>query len=445
MSKSISFSVILLLLVISSQAQVQNNKIPFVLRLESVEINNFPALQSFSYATWQGKWLLIGGRKDGLHRRQPWASFNEEGQNSFLYVVDPGKNKVWKKSLKDLPVNIAEQLQSTNLQFFQIENRLILTGGYGYRKSKSDYITHPYITLIKVDDLINSIIENKDIVNAFTQIEDARMAVTGGRMARTGDTVLLVGGQRFDGMYNPHGPDHGPGFTQKYTNEIRKFIISYKDNLPSISYYSAIQDSINLHRRDYNLVPQIFPDGESGYTIFSGVFQYNADIPFTNAVDILNGYYKVKNEFVQKLNHYHCAVMPLYGGSSADMYTVFFGGIAQHFADSVANVQQIADVPFTKTIGIVTRNKKTFEESYLTIEMPGYLGAAAEFIFNPAVKMYKEGIADIDALGKNDEVLIGYIVGGINSTGKNIFLSNTGKESSAQSSIIKVYLTMKNN
>ncbi len=443
MKKNILFSIIVLLLFISSLAQVQNNKIPFVLRLELVEVNNFPALQSFAYATWQGKWLLVGGRKDGLHRRQPWASFDEEGQNNFMYVVDPVKKQVWKQSLQKLPISIKEQLQSTNMQFYQIENKLILAGGYGYSKTADDHITYPYLTIIKVEEAINAIINGQPLTNVIMQAKDERIAVTGGRLAKIGDTLLLAGGQRFDGMYNPMGPAHGPGFTQNYTNEIRKFIITYKDNAPSIAYYAAIHDSINLHRRDYNLVPQIFPDGENGYTMFSGVFQYNADIPFTNAVDIAGGYYKVNNQFVQKLNHYHCAVLPVFSGKSADMYTIFFGGIAQYYPGTKGEMLESADVPFTKTIGIVTRKKGNFTENYLPIEMPRYSGAAAEFIFTPDVKMYNEGIADLDALQKDSDVLIGYIVGGIKSTAKNIFLSNTGTESNTQKTIMKVYLTVK--
>ena len=75
--------------------------------------------------------------------------------------------------------------------------------------------------------------------------------------------------------------------------------------------------------------------------------------------------------------------------------------------------------------------------------MPGYLGAAAEFIFMPELTLYNDGIADIRQL-KNDEMAVGYIVGGINSSEKNIFFSNTGKESKASSSIIKVYIKKSN-
>ena len=424
---------------IMATAQKQNTVFPFTLRLEQMEINNLPSLQSFAYATWQGKWLLVGGRIDGLHRRQPWATFDEEGQNKYIYVVDVEKKLVWKQSLEKLPTSIAEQLQSTNMEFFQTGNSLVLTGGYGYSKTADDHITYPYLTIIKADELITAIMNKNEISGSFVQIRDERMAVAGGRLAKIGDTVLIAGGQRFDGRYNPHGPDHGPGFTQEYTNEIRKFTIEYEKNIPGIKNYSAIKDTINLHRRDYNLVPQVFQHDELGYTMFSGVFQYHEDVPFTNFVDILGGTYKVNNSFKQKFSHYHSAVLPLYDKTTASMYTVFFGGIARYYPGSNGKIMDNKDVPFTKTISIITRKEGKVEETYLPLQMPGYSGTAAEFIFTEGIQMFKEGIADINLL-KEGEELIGYIMGGINSSSKNIFWDNTGNESKANGKLIRVYL-----
>ncbi len=439
MIKYFSVSIAFSLSVLLAAAQKIKSEFPFTIRLEQMEINNMPALQSFAYATWQGKWLMIGGRKDGLHRRQPWATFDEEGQNRFIYVVDPQNKKVWKQTLENLPTLVAEQLQSTNMEFCQTGNNLIVTGGYGYSKTADDHITFPYLTVIKVDELITAILNNKEIKNSFFQIKDELMAVTGGRLAKLRDTFLLAGGQRFDGRYNPHGPDHGPGFKQEYSNEIRKFTIEYDKGIPVIKNYSATKDSINLHRRDYNLVPQVFKNDELGYTMFSGVFQYNQDIPFTNFVDIVGGTYKVNNNFEQKFSHYHTAVMPLYDKAAASMYSVFFGGIARYFPGSNGKVLDNKDVPFTKTISVVIRKDEKEEEIFLPIQMPGYLGAAAEFIFMPDTRMYMDGIADAGFV-QHEENFVGYIVGGINSSANNIFFDNTGKESKANGKIIKVYM-----
>lgn len=427
------------LTITGTKAQITKPEFPFSIRLEQMEITDMPALQSYAYATWDNKWLLVGGRKDGLHRRQPWATFDEEGQNRFIYIVDPQNKKVWKQSVEQLPASIAEQLQSTNMEFYQTGNRLILTGGYGYSRTADDHITFPFLTVINVAELINAIVNKKTISNTVIQIRDERMAVTGGRLAKTGDTMLLAGGQRFDGRYNPHGPDHGPGFTQAYSNEIRKFIVEYDKNTPVIKNYSAIKDTINLHRRDYNLVPQVFKNDALGYTMFSGVFQYGEDIPFTNFIDIVGGSYKVNNNFNQKFSHYHTAVLPIYDKSSASMYSVFFGGIARYYPDVNGKTIDNKDVPFTKTVSVIIRNAGMEKEIYLPIQMPGYLGTAAEFIFSEDTGIYKPGIADANSLN-NEETLIGYIVGGINSTGSNIFFDNSGNESKASGRVIKVYL-----
>ena len=419
-------------------AQKAEKGFPYTIRLVQTEIIDFPALQSFSYAVDDGKWLLLGGRKDGLHRRQPWATFDEDGRNNIIYVIDPIEKKVWKSSSKTLPVSLADQLQSTNMEFCQTGNKLLLAGGYGYSKQKDDHITFPYLTVINVKEIMHSIINDLPFNQHIIQIKDERMAVTGGRMVNSGEQWLLIGGQRFDGLYNPHGPDHGPGFKQEYTNEIRTFKLNFDNSKPEIKYYSAIKDTVNLHRRDYNLVPQIFTNGLPGFTVFSGVFQYNKDLPYTTSVDISGNNHHVIAGFHQKLNHYHSAVLPLFDTKDTTMYTLFLGGIAQYYPDVNGKIVNNTDVPFTKTISLVSRNKNGIKETWLPVQMPGYLGASAEFIFAENISMYSEGVALPPQ--ENAEILIGYIVGGIHSGEKNIFWSNTGEESKASNNLIKVYL-----
>ena len=99
-------------------------------------------------------------------------------------------------------------------------------------------------------------------------------------------------------------------------------------------------------------------------------------------------------------------------------------------------------VPFTKTISVVRRNKNTTIETFLPVQMPGYLGAGAEFIFASGISQAgRNGIADMNNVPGN-ETLIGYIIGGINSSDQNIFWVNNGKESKASSAVFKVYITI---
>ena len=172
---------------------------PFQVTLEPVIPEGFAGLQSYAWAKDGDKVLLAGGRTDGLHRRQPFASFNKKYNNTELIVLDLKQEKVWKKNIFSLPVSFAEQLQSSNMEFFQQGNQLLIIGGYGYSETKRDHITHPAVISIKVKELINAIITSQDISPFIVQLIDERMAVTGGRLNKLGNLLYLVGGQRFDG------------------------------------------------------------------------------------------------------------------------------------------------------------------------------------------------------------------------------------------------------
>jgi hypothetical protein len=244
---------------------------------------------------------LIGGRTDGLHRRQPFAAFLAADNNTTAYVVNPATAEVWSASLSSLPTAVFEQLQCTNMEFEMRGNTLYIIGGYGFSPTANDHITHSKLTAIDMPGAIAAIKTGGALTPHFRQIDDVRMAVTGGYLGLLNDEFYLVGGQRFIGRYNPQGPDFGPGFIQEYTNAIRRFRISDDGASMSITDFAETVDTVNLHRRDYNLVPQIFPGGSQGFTAFTGVFQYVADIPWLNTVDIGPEGYTVVPGFEQLL------------------------------------------------------------------------------------------------------------------------------------------------
>ncbi|HMT00510.1 MAG TPA: T9SS C-terminal target domain-containing protein, partial [Saprospiraceae bacterium] len=96
---------ILLFVVLPMAAQ----ELPFLVRLNAVEINGMGGIQSFAFGQHDGKWLIAGGRLDGLHRRQPFASFDLAGHNNQLIVIDPIGKKFWKASLLGLAAEIQVQ------------------------------------------------------------------------------------------------------------------------------------------------------------------------------------------------------------------------------------------------------------------------------------------------------------------------------------------------
>ncbi len=302
--------------------EVSAQETPFQVYLEPLEINEVGGLQVFAFGQHDGKWLILGGRLDGLHQRQPWSAFNAAGKNNQIIVIDPVNKQKWTAPLTTLSASLQGQLSSTNMQFHQHNDMLYFLGGYGYSTVAVNHITYNNLTAINVPATIDAVINGTSFSNFFRQISDPQFAVTGGHLKKVFDTYYLVGGNKFDGVYNPN---NNPTFTQVYTNQIRKFKINDDGTALSVTHLRTITDAENLHRRDYNVVPQIMPNGEQGLTAFSGVFQKDVDLPFLNCVNIDSSGYAIQDSFSQYYNHYHCAVLPLYSESNNEMHTIFFG------------------------------------------------------------------------------------------------------------------------
>ena len=432
----------LLLLFIGSLSARSQDSFPFKIAVEPLFIEGFNGLQSYAWAKNGNQVLLVGGRKDGLHRRQPFASFSKKENNTEIIVIDLEKNRSWKKSVLSLPASLAEQLQSSNMQFYQHRNELILTGGYGYSETRKDHITHPSLVIIKVKELIQAVINDQDISGLFQQIVHEKMAVTGGRLHQLGDTYYLVGGQKFDGRYNPHGPDHGPGFSQQYSNQVRTFKLTAKEDQPLITDYKAITDTALFHRRDYNLLPQYDLNGNEMLTIYSGVFRPDKDLPYTTLVDITADQHRELTGFNQQFSHYHTAFLPVYDQAKKTQYAIFFGGIALQYRSDSGLLKTDDQVPFVKHFSVVERSPAGTTEYLLPEGFSGYFGAAAEFI--PAdPKLFTSNGMLIAAKAGKKSVTVGYIFGGIDSRAENVFWSNDPAASRASPVIWKINIAGK--
>lgn len=425
-----------------SHAQVPD----FDIQLEALTINSMPGIQSFAMGQHNGKWLIVGGRLDGLHKAMGMGMmgppFPTSGNNTNLVVIDVNTQQVWTKSLSSLPVDLQEQLSSTNTEFIQNGNYLYVFGGYGYSSAAGKHITFSKLTAINLPNVVSAIISGTSITACFRQTTDTAFRVTGGEIGKIYDHYYLVGGHNFDGTYH-HMMGMGM-FTQTYTNQIRKFSISDDGTTISITHSPSVTDNVNLHRRDYNLIHQIMPDGKEGLTAFSGVFQTLVDLPYLNCVNIDSTGYSVNNSFSQYYNHYQCANLAVYSANTNRMHNVFFGGIAQYYDDNGVLTQD-DNVPFVKTIGLVTRDADGVMTEYkMPVEMPSLLGAGSEFIVNNTLPRYDNDVLQLDDL-PNDTVLAGYIFGGISSPAANVFNSGmmSSNNTAATSQIFKVWLIKK--
>lgn len=430
-NKLILFCVMLFCLVLHAQSSF-----PYDVVLTPVNVTGLPGLHSYAFGQDNGKWLVMGGRKDGIHARQPFNAFPENQNNTDIYVVDVFNNQLWSASLNTLSTSIKEQLQSTNMNFYQDENTLYIIGGYSFSTTANDHITHDKLTSIDVPGLISAIINNTSIIPYFKQITNSNFAITGGQLGKIGNDFYLIGGHRFDGRYNPM---NNPTFTQTYSNAIRKFQIDNSGTQLSISNYAEIIDAVHLHRRDYNLVPQVFPNGELGYTISSGVFQISADLPFLYPVDIKSSGYYPQTGFNQYLSNYHSGKVGLYDSNLNQMHNLFFGGMSQYYFQN-GNLIQDNTVPFVKTISRVSRlSDGSLEEYQLPIEMPSLKGSGAEFIPNKNLPHYSNEVIQLANIA-DTEFVIGYLYGGIYSSSPTAFTDNQTNLTSADPAVYEVKL-----
>jgi len=424
------------LMLLFSKITSAQNTFPYDLQLIPITIANLPGLHSYAFAQHDGKWLIIGGRKDGIHARQPFNAFPNSQNNTTIYVVDIETQLFWSASVNSLPTAISEQLQSTNMNFHQDGNTLYLIGGYAYSVSENDHVTFDKLTSIDVPNLINAIIDGTPISSYFKQIANPIFQNTGGQLGKIGNEFYLVGGQTFMGRYNPMG---NPTFEQTYVSKIQKFTIDNSGTQLSFSNYFEVVDEVHLHRRDYNLVPQIFPDGEEGYTISSGVFQINADLPFLYPVDIKSSGYFPQTQFNQYLSNYHSGKVGIYDQENNRMHSLFFGGISQYYYNGTTLVQD-NNVPFVKTISRTTRLADgTLSEHNFPVEMPNLKGAGAEFILNKNLSHYTNEVIKLNDIATT-EFVIGHLYGGIQSPMRNAFSTNQTNATSADPTIYEVKL-----
>lgn len=427
-------SILLLLLTFALPTWAQ--QFDYQLQITPVTINNLPALHSLAKAQHNGKWLLIGGRKDGIHARQPFNAFPAAQNNTSVYVVDVAANQVWSASLSTLPTSVQEQLQSTNMNFYQDKDSLYIIGGYAFSATANDHITFNKMTSIHVSGLMDAVINNNPISSYFKQISHPIFANTGGQLGKIGNTFYLVGGQQFDGRYNPM---NNPTYTQTYHSQYSSFQINNSGNQLSISNLQTVADPVHLRRRDYNLLPQIFPDGTEGYTISSGVFQQNVDLPFLYPVNITASGYQPITSFNQYLSNYHSAKVCLWDSVNKRMHNLFFGGMSQYFMQNGVLTQDV-NVPFVKTISRLTRMAdSSLQEAELNISMPSFLGAGAEFMINDQLPHTASEIIKLNPIVA-DTFVIGYILGGISSPTANPFTGNQTATTSASGTLYKVEL-----
>lgn len=398
--------------------------------LEPVSVPQFPGIQSAATAYDGEEVLLIGGRLDGLHRRQPFASFDAAGHNDQLLVVNLQTKMLWKFPVSKLPVDLRDQLKATNHCYTQVKDTIYLVGGYGISEKAGGHVTFRSGIKFSVPDVIRQVKNNAVDPSVFNQVTDSLFGETGGQLEMMDGIFYLVGGHLFDGRYNPR---NGPSFTQTYSSEVRKF----KWNTPQPEWLEIIRDEALLHKRDYNLVR--IQTGEPALIAFSGVFQKNVDLPFQQATRITGQGKPVEvDHFRQFYNHYECPELVIFNPEKAESDVIFLGGIAQ-FYDSLGVLVQDNNVPFVETISRVHVNPDGSMNEYLVpAVMPPRYGAGVSFV--PSKHPNWDRKLFVWKAAMEDTLEMGYLLGGISTVARNVFWIHEGAESAALNVIYRVKL-----
>lgn len=408
--------------------------------LSLVESNNSfsPAVHSGAFVVHNGKWLLIGGRKNGLHGFQPPFAFLTNGINDSIFVCDVDAQQKWSASIETLPDSIREPISSSNMEFYANDSILYMVGGYGWKDAIQNFVTWPTLTAINMNGLMNAVVSNQPIAPYFRQLIDTNLAICGAHLQKLDSTYYLVFGHLFNGYYDRSDTT---GFhRQQYSYEIRKFQIQDDGTNLAITNYSAIRDTANFRRRDYNLVPGINTwTGKKVLTAYSGVFRKGIDLPHLNCVDINDTGYAVINTFNQNLSQYHSAFAALYDSANYTQHTLFFGGMSMFYYDTLSgNLVQDSFVPFVQTISDVVRNLDgDYYEFNTGVRFPALLGTNAYFLPDHNAPIYREEFIHLNRLSNAQR--IGYIIGGIESPELNISLTDPSL-SYASTRMFEVYL-----
>lgn len=447
------------------------DELPFRIRIELVKKDkqNFTlpnGLQSFVFGVQGDTILLMAGRTNGLHgfNDNP-DNFPPRAQNRTIYVVDIKRKKIFSRSLVDagsgLTQDQIDSLSVTSAQFYQKENTLYITGGYGFSDSNQQFITFDTLTAIDIPGLIHWVKHSdhhKKASDYIRQISDPIFKVTGGEMYQLTqeDPTLLIFGQDFEGPYQ------STDFNQIYTLQVKRFNIHDDGKNLSIKILPATNPDENYRRRDLNIVPTLRPSSQGkglNYELvaFSGVFTATDNpgawtVPVTITANgmpsMLDPTYP--KTFKQGMNNYASAYISLYSRKANTAYAILLGGITfEYFQDGV--LQQDAELPFTNQVTTIKWDKHgNFKQYIMGAEYPIILstqsnpgnrllfGAGASFISASGLQKFQfsqEKIFKFDRIRK--PLVLGYIIGGIQSTLMN---TTTASDSAASPYIFKVIL-----
>lgn len=412
------------------------SEVPFSLSIEPIEGTYITGTHSSAFAKSGDKWLIIGGRLNGLHGLNSNDGFPPEFANEYIIVLDTTTWTESVASINQLPTSIADPLRSTNMEFIQLGSYLYMLGGYGRDNVAGIFVTFPKLTAIHVDSIINAVLNGESIVPHVRQITDDRFQVCGGELGIIGQELYLLFGHNFGGRYTDPPT---PIFTQTYTDRVSKFTLLDDGTTLTPESFVDFIDTNYFHRRDLNVGPIVKPNGEYALKAYSGVFQKTRNLPLRETITITQDTNEINTSYEQVMSHYNCAMIPIYDSLTKKMYTTFLGGMSLYnFIPATNEVIYDSLIPFISDITTMTTHPNgEMEETIMSTQLPGLLGSNAKFVLNTEISHFSNEVINIRGL-QNSKTLIGYLYGGIRAEAANLGASQ------ANEIIYRIFLTANN-
>jgi hypothetical protein len=421
--------------------------IPYTVEIKEVSFPStpIPNIHSIAAAEWQGQWVFLGGRTNGLHGMTGMNAFDSAYENREVWVVDPGSKQSWHKSLEDSPASglsqdVIDSLSAVNMQYYLEQSHWLIVGGYGFKRSVGDHVTYDTLTVIDLPGLVDWVkadagMEKTMVSELIDQVKDSYFQVTGGGLERINDEYQLIFGQNYSGRYRPF-------FDGVYTKQVRRFQIDLSGALtvPETSKLPTAQNEA-FRRRDLNVVtilertdPNLFSER---VMVLSGVFTpetgvWTAPVLIGPDGSVVMSDPLADSTLKQGFQVYHSSKVSLYNRVTSEAHVLLFGGLSVLERDLETGAFIRDDqVPFTNQCSLVVRDANTqISQYWLPTRFPDIrsdgkelrFGTNAEFFLSEDVPKLHPKVVDLAAI--ESPTVIGHILGGlISDAGNN---GNTG-------------------
>lgn len=425
--------------------------LPYTVEINEVSLDPapLPNIHSIAAAEWDGQWVFMAGRTNGLHGLTGMNAFDPAFENRKIWVVDPRGKESWSKSIETsaasgLTQDVVDSLSSVNTQFYQDGPHWLIVGGYGFKRSAGDHVTYDTLTALDLPGLVDWVKaapgeETTLTADHIEQIRSSFFQVTGGGLERIGDEYQLIFVQNYEGRYRPM-------LDGVYTKQIRRFQVDFIDGLSApvgSRIRTAPQDA--FRRRDLNVLTILERSGigsfEERAVALSGVFTLDTGVWTAPVIVGPEGSFvmddpEAENSLKQGFQVYHCSKASLFNRVTDEAHMLLFGGLTvlERDLDSGAYTQD-DQVPFTNQCSVVVRDAGgRFQQYWLPTRFPEILldgkelrfGTNAEFfISNEAPKLHPKVI---DLARIDEPTVIGHILGGlVADAGNNGNTGSTGR------------------